>query len=189
MLVFTDKGKKVDQAVSVVEGTAYLFCNTTATSKSKPPILVIWYKNGGGDPVYSYDLRRKGVKPSARHWADAHALGSRATFHMGAKEKSSSGSKSYLKISNVNSMDRGLFRCRVDFQGSPTRSSLVNLTVIGSFIYVLRITSSRLIPFAFDFSSTKATSNCWWFRPWKGVLLRSLSRRCDGQGVVWSFRR
>ena len=43
---------RTSQSVSVLEGVANLFCNTSAPSPKNPPILVIWYKNGGGDPVY-----------------------------------------------------------------------------------------------------------------------------------------
>ena len=45
---------RTTQSVSVLGGTAILLCNTTAPSPKNPPILVIWYKNGGGDPVYRY---------------------------------------------------------------------------------------------------------------------------------------
>ena len=44
--------ERTTQSVSVLGGTANLLCNTTAPSPKNPPILVIWYKNGGGDPVY-----------------------------------------------------------------------------------------------------------------------------------------
>ena len=43
---------RTSQSVSVLGGAANLFCNTSAPSPKNPPILVIWYKNGGGDPVY-----------------------------------------------------------------------------------------------------------------------------------------
>ncbi len=38
---------------------------------------------------------------------------------------------SRLKIYNVSESDDGLYRCRVDFSASQTRTSRVNLTVIG----------------------------------------------------------
>lgn len=40
------------QSTAIVGGMAVLPCNTTAPRPQNPPILVIWYKNGGGDPVY-----------------------------------------------------------------------------------------------------------------------------------------
>ena len=40
------------QSTAIVGGIAVLPCNTTAPRPQNPPILVIWYKNGGGDPVY-----------------------------------------------------------------------------------------------------------------------------------------
>jgi hypothetical protein len=44
------------QSVAIVGGLAVLPCNTTAPGPNHPPILVIWYKNGGGDPVYRYNI-------------------------------------------------------------------------------------------------------------------------------------
>ena len=93
--------------------------------------------------IISYDLRRSGPEP-ARHWTDAHALGGRASFQMvkGPRTRGpgSNGAsspikrrkrKSFLRIRDVINTDRGLYRCRVDFQGAPTRNSMANLTVIG----------------------------------------------------------
>ncbi len=53
MFFFTisDPGQTA-QSVAIVGGEAFLPCNTTAPGRSHPPLLVIWYKNGGGDPVY-----------------------------------------------------------------------------------------------------------------------------------------
>jgi len=43
----------------------------------------------------------------------------------------SSGEKARLKIFNVSEADDGIYRCRVDFRASQTRTSRLNLTVIG----------------------------------------------------------
>ena len=52
-LVITDSSKDPPyQSKAIVGDIAVLPCNTTAPRPQNPPILVIWYKNGGGDPVY-----------------------------------------------------------------------------------------------------------------------------------------
>ena len=38
---------------------------------------------------------------------------------------------SRLVLTGVTAADEGLYRCRVDFRGAPTRNSRANLTVIG----------------------------------------------------------
>ena len=92
----------------------------------------------------SYDLRGSGPE-AARHWTDNHVLGGRASFQMAMKGprtrvQGKDGRfivpkrrrrRSFLRIRNVVIADRGLYRCRVDFQGAPTRNSMANLTVIG----------------------------------------------------------
>ena len=94
---------------------------------------------------FSYDLRRSGPEP-ARHWTDSHVLGGRASFQMAGKPRMRmQGSslprrkrrRSVLRIRDVAISDRGMYRCRVDFQGAPTRNSKANLTVIGKIIDIL----------------------------------------------------
>jgi hypothetical protein len=93
---------------------------------------------------FSYDLRGSGPE-ATRHWTDSHVLGRRASFQMSGKYLRSRGPgsntmlstmkrrrrRSALKIRDVAISDRGIYKCRVDFQGAPTRNSRANLTVIG----------------------------------------------------------
>jgi len=61
------------------------------------------------------------------HWFDKSLFGlNRVVFDM-----NSSGEKARLKIFNVSEADDGIYRCRVDFRASQTRTSRLNLTVIG----------------------------------------------------------
>ena len=105
---------------------------------------------------FSYDLRGSGPE-AARHWTDNHVLGGRASFQMAMKGprtrvQGKDGRfivpkrrrrRSFLRIRNVVIADRGLYRCRVDFQGAPTRNSMANLTVIGIWILDIIIASCR----------------------------------------------
>ena len=76
---------------------------------------------------YSLDARGRALD-QATHWADEHALGGRAFFRVTDTDESIG---THLAVENVKDVDAGSYRCRVDFQGSPTRNSIVNLTVIG----------------------------------------------------------
>jgi hypothetical protein len=61
------------------------------------------------------------------HWFDKSLFGlNRVVFDM-----NTSGEKARLKIFNVSEADDGIYRCRVDFRASQTRTSRLNLTVIG----------------------------------------------------------
>ena len=89
----------------------------------------------------SYDLRGANRKAPAKHWAEGHVLGKRASFTLSSSSSSGGSSPrrrnlvpsglSFLSIKNVGDPDAGIYRCRVDFRSAPTRNSKVNLTIIG----------------------------------------------------------
>ena len=66
---------------------------------------------------------------SSSHWMDTNVFGhNRVVF-----DTSPGPERSRLKIFNVSESDDGLYRCRVDFKASQTRTIRLNLTVVGKF--------------------------------------------------------
>ncbi|XP_054283784.1 nephrin-like [Macrosteles quadrilineatus] len=94
-------------------------CDLRPPSRDDSALLVIWYKNDTKKPIYSYDVRDD--KP--RHWSDVAVLGTRAKFLPDS-------TPAELRLTPVKETDAGVYRCRVDFQKSPTRNAKVNFTVI-----------------------------------------------------------
>lgn len=72
---------------------------------------------------FSFDLRDK-HSSNAKPWSSPNIFKNRATF---AARKQ----PALLIIDMVTMEDETVYRCRVDFQNSPTRNSKVNLTIIG----------------------------------------------------------
>ena len=67
------------------------------------------------------------------HWVDTALFKqNRVVF-----DTSPSPDKAKLKIFNVSESDDGLYRCRVDFKTSQTRTSRLNLTVVGKCVPLL----------------------------------------------------
>lgn len=73
---------------------------------------------------YSFDTR---VLGPAGHWSDDKNFGDRARW-VGQPT-------SALRVRDVQSHDRAIYRCRVDFQVSPTRNYRIALDVIGQYIF------------------------------------------------------
>lgn len=67
------------------------------------------------------------VSDVRNHWIDTNLFGHNRVFF----DTSPGPSEARLKVFNVSEADDGLYRCRVDFKASQTRTSRVNLTVIG----------------------------------------------------------
>ncbi|XP_037944821.1 uncharacterized protein LOC119677515 isoform X2 [Teleopsis dalmanni] len=96
-------------------------CNVTPPIAEDRVALVIWYKFGLKTPIYSVDTRDSNFSQGT-HWSDA-SYRDRLSFAV-------EGRSGTLAIRNTHQDDTGEYRCRVDFQKSPTRNSKVNLTVI-----------------------------------------------------------
>ncbi|CAL7948602.1 unnamed protein product [Xylocopa violacea] len=85
--------------------------------------MVLWYKEGAGEPIYSFDVRGRRQFNNALLWSSPAALGPRAFFI-------TASNPAHLSIDRLETRDEGIYRCRVDFKNSPTRKQKMNLTVI-----------------------------------------------------------
>ncbi|XP_075972130.1 MAM domain-containing glycosylphosphatidylinositol anchor protein 2-like isoform X2 [Anticarsia gemmatalis] len=106
----------VTRVPAIVGGEADLPCDTRPPMHNDSLLLVVWYRDD--NPVYSYDTRVAG--PSA-HWVDDPYIG-RAHWH----NLPTAG----LRVHDVQSRDRAVYRCRVDFHVSPTRNYKISLDVV-----------------------------------------------------------
>ncbi|XP_044317434.1 uncharacterized protein LOC108043645 isoform X3 [Drosophila rhopaloa] len=106
---------------SIMGTVGRLPCNVTPPIYEDRVALVIWYKVGLKTPIYSVDTRDSNFAQGT-HWSDENYR-ERLSFHV-------EGRAGTLTIKSTTEEDTGEYRCRVDFQKSPTRNSKVNLTVI-----------------------------------------------------------
>ncbi|XP_067628687.1 LOW QUALITY PROTEIN: uncharacterized protein side-VIII [Eurosta solidaginis] len=105
-----------------IQGTlGRLPCNVTPPILEDRVALVIWFKVGLKTPIYSVDTRDSNFSDGT-HWSD-ESYRDRLSFTV-------EGLSGTLAIKKTRQEDTGEYRCRVDFQKSPTRNSKVNLTVI-----------------------------------------------------------
>uniref|UniRef100_A0A8W7PK50 Ig-like domain-containing protein n=1 Tax=Anopheles coluzzii TaxID=1518534 RepID=A0A8W7PK50_ANOCL len=111
---------------ALVGETIYLPCNVSTHEPGDNVVLVLWYREDKGSPIYSADTRGREVG-SAKRWSDDSMFGDRAYFQF-EKEPGE------LAVQNVRETDSGMYRCRVDFIVAQTRNSVVNLTIIGKRI-------------------------------------------------------
>ncbi|XP_067006836.2 nephrin [Anabrus simplex] len=84
--------------------------------------MVLWFKEADGEPLYSFDVRGRQYG-QAKLWSSPNAFGPRAYFR-------TASSPAQLLVDDIQVTDEGVYRCRVDFRGSPTRNLKINLTVI-----------------------------------------------------------
>ncbi|XP_014475211.1 PREDICTED: hemicentin-2-like [Dinoponera quadriceps] len=106
----------------VVGNKAQLPCDIRSADNDEVS-MVLWYKEGTNEPIYSFDVRGRRQFNNAHLWSSPKALGPRAFFITATNP-------AHLSIDRLESKDEGIYRCRVDFRNSPTRKQKMNLTVI-----------------------------------------------------------
>ena len=104
-------------------------CNITPSVPGDQVLIVLWYKDGYGKPIYSFDLRHEATgeeEEEGKLWASEDGgKVPRAQLNV------DSHPTAFLALFGVKEKDGGSYRCRVDFKKSPTRFWKVDLTVIG----------------------------------------------------------
>ncbi|XP_033228472.1 neural cell adhesion molecule 2-like [Belonocnema kinseyi] len=117
-----DKPTPTIPVTGVAGSKAQLPCDIHS-AHSDVVVMVLWYKEGSNEPIYSFDVRGGRAFSNARLWSSPMALGPRAYFVTASK-------MAHLSIDRLEVKDEGTYRCRVDFENSPTRNQKINLTVI-----------------------------------------------------------
>ncbi|KAK7590207.1 hypothetical protein V9T40_001820 [Parthenolecanium corni] len=116
-------GRPILQVNAVLKESAFLPCDISPVKGDDSATLVLWYKNTVENPVYSFD-KRKGILESKSHWQDDVIFKGRAYFTIMSMPTG-------LALQNVEEKDAGYYRCRVDFNHSPTKNQKLHLNVIG----------------------------------------------------------
>ncbi|XP_053613496.1 hemicentin-1 [Plodia interpunctella] len=117
-----DKPVPTSDVQGVLGKKASLPCDIQPLNAEDDVVMVLWFKDLDGEPLYSYDIRGRSMA-QPKLWSSPVVFGNRAFFRGGANP-------AVLMIDNVAAVDAGVYRCRVDFKNSPTRNLKVNFTVI-----------------------------------------------------------
>ncbi|CAB3364967.1 Hypothetical predicted protein [Cloeon dipterum] len=112
----------ITNMVAIAGEATYMPCDITTPEPMDAVVLVLWYREDLGTPIYSVDGRDKNFSQAER-WSAENVFGSRAYFI-------SDRNPAELGIDSVKVTDAGTYRCRVDFKVAQTRNSKVNLTII-----------------------------------------------------------
>ncbi|XP_026480006.1 hemicentin-1-like [Ctenocephalides felis] len=113
--------RKIVQVEAVEGHSVSLPCSVTPPNHDKV-YMVFWFQDDAGIPLYSFDVRGKPLS-AARHWSAPEVFGSRAHFR-------ADGEPARLELQDARRHDAGVYRCRVDYRHTQTRSLRYNLTVI-----------------------------------------------------------
>ena len=140
IIVFSVPLMKVETVSGML---ANLPCNITPSVPGDRVLIVLWYKDGYGKPIYSFDLRSYSAGHEGLLWANEGG-GNIPRAQLNVKSQPTA----FLSLLGVEERDGGIYRCRVDFKKSPTRFWKVDLTVIGrkkynhSFAFLYSLCSS-----------------------------------------------
>ena len=102
-------------------------CNITPSVPGDRVLIVLWYKDGYGKLIYSFDLRDDSPESEGLLWANVDG-GDIPRTQLNILSQLTT----FLSLLGVEERDGGIYRCRVDFKKSPTRFWKVDLTVIGT---------------------------------------------------------
>ncbi|VVC87690.1 unnamed protein product [Leptidea sinapis] len=120
--IFMMVGVPMSSIVAVAGEPVYLPCDIATQDEDDAVLLVLWYREDLGTPIYSVDAREKDFGVAER-WSDESVFASRAYFLPERRPAE-------LGVDRVRATDQGIYRCRVDFKQAQTRNSRINLTVI-----------------------------------------------------------
>ncbi|CAH1186722.1 unnamed protein product [Phyllotreta striolata] len=107
---------------AVVGDPVYLPCDISTLEPGDQVLLVLWYREDLGTPIYSVDAREREFSMAER-WSDENVFANRAYF---MPEKT----PAELGVDHIREADQAIYRCRVDFKIAQTKNSRINLTVI-----------------------------------------------------------
>ncbi|XP_011303576.1 hemicentin-2 [Fopius arisanus] len=125
-LVVSDVDEPIPmETVSAVSGyKGRLPCDIVPPQRNDSVVMILWYREfTSKQPIFSVDARKSGLDDDAPRWSDPKAFGGRAVLRINREF-------AQLEIELVQDTDAGVYRCRVDFRNSPTKSQKVNFTVI-----------------------------------------------------------
>ncbi|XP_069986280.1 kin of IRRE-like protein 2 [Penaeus vannamei] len=119
-ILATQDSDVLAQLTVLVNETVEVPCDLSTRGMADVALIVLWYRGASAAPFYSYDLR---PVSGGRHWSDETVFGQRAHFDLRANPPS-------LKINPVRPDDQDTYKCRVDYERGPSRTSTVHLSVI-----------------------------------------------------------
>ncbi|XP_070493801.1 neural cell adhesion molecule 2 [Chironomus tepperi] len=117
-----DRPIPITSVAGVLGKQAMLPCDITPLERDDAVYMVLWFKEGDGEPLYSFDVRGRQFG-QAKLWSSPAAFGERAFFRTASHP-------AQLLVDDIKLSDEGMYRCRVDFRNSPTRNLKINFTVI-----------------------------------------------------------